>query len=173
MPYIEVRAPRRDFTRVVAEFRADGPDSETPPGHWFQIYNSLASDHPDFIRPVGDDGEVVGSLEYDIHTYFTLDAVMLDSAIAAWSIKGAYDYIRPVSALRYMASPGQSTDLLATSHHIHGIPVLDGFIETISRVIRWLVMPALMLAESRRVSGEGPVLLVIHKLLLQEWAGCC
>ena len=27
--------PRGDYGRVVAEFWADGPDSETPPGHWF------------------------------------------------------------------------------------------------------------------------------------------
>ena len=133
MPYTEIQVPRGDFTRVVSEFWADGPDSETPPGHWFQIYNSLVIDHPDFVHPVGEDGETVDSLEYDIHSYFTLGAAMHDSAIAAWSIKGAYDYIRPISALRYMASLGQSTDLSASNYHIHGVPLRDGFIESIVR----------------------------------------
>jgi len=131
LPYQEERVPRGDFTRVLAEFWADGPDSETPPGHWFQIYNSLVSDHPAFTRRFGGSGAVVDPLEYDIRTYFTLGAAMHDSAIAAWSIKGAYDYIRPVSALRYMASLGQSTDISASNYHVQGIPLQEGFIESI------------------------------------------
>jgi len=129
--YEEVRVPRGDFTRVLAEFWADGPDSETPPGHWFQIYNSLVSDHPDFIRRIGGEGDLLDPLAYDIRAYFTLGAAMHDSAIAAWSIKGAYDYIRPVSALRYMASLGQSSDSTASNYHVHGIPLQKGFIESV------------------------------------------
>lgn len=128
-PYEEVVVPRGDFTRVLAEFWADGPDSETPPGHWFQIYNTLVSDHPDFNRRFA--GEDLEPLEYDIRTYFVLGAAMHDSAIAAWSAKSAYDYIRPISALRYMASLGQSSDLTASNYHVHGIPLEPGLIETI------------------------------------------
>lgn len=130
-PYAEQRVPRGDFTRVLAEFWADGPDSETPPGHWFQIYNSLVSDHPDFNRQLGGEGDELDSLAYDVRAYFTLGAAMHDSAIAAWSVKGAYDYIRPVSALRYMASLGQSSDLTASNYHIHGVPLQEGYVETI------------------------------------------
>lgn len=130
-PYAPVQVPRGDFTRVLAEFWADGPDSETPPGHWFQIYNTLVSDHPQFARRLGGNGDELDSLAFDIRTYFTLGAAMHDSAIAAWSIKGAYDYIRPISALRYMASLGQSSDSSANNYHVQGIPLHDGFIETI------------------------------------------
>ena len=36
---------------------------------------------------------------------------MHDAAISAWSVKGWYDYIRPISAIRYMADEqGQSSD---------------------------------------------------------------
>jgi len=35
---------------------------------------------------------------------------MHDVAIASRAVKGRYDYIRPVSAIRYMASKGQRTD---------------------------------------------------------------
>ena len=133
--YPNVRIPRGDFTRVLAEFWADGPDSETPPGHWFQIYNTLVRDHPQFkltLHDNGDDnGTDVESLEFDVRTYFTLGAAMHDSAIAAWSLKGAYDYIRPISALRYMASLGQSTDMSAANYHLHGVPLQPDFIETI------------------------------------------
>jgi len=36
-PYEPQFVPRGDYVRVLAEFWADGPDSETPPGHWFTI----------------------------------------------------------------------------------------------------------------------------------------
>jgi len=129
--YESTMVPRGDFTRVLAEFWADGPDSETPPGHWFTIYNTMVSDHTEFTRQWEGIGDELDALEFDVRAYFTLGGAMHDSAIAAWSIKGAYDYIRPLSALRYMASLGQSSDLNATNYHEHGIPLQTGFIETI------------------------------------------
>ena len=45
MPYEPQIVPRADYARILAEFWADGPDSETPPGHWFTIMNYV-SDHP-------------------------------------------------------------------------------------------------------------------------------
>ncbi|MEO6597933.1 MAG: DUF6851 domain-containing protein, partial [Planctomycetota bacterium] len=44
-PYAPQIVPRGDYVRVLAEFWADGPHSETPPGHWFTILNYV-SDHP-------------------------------------------------------------------------------------------------------------------------------
>lgn len=38
-PYQPQIVPRGDFARALAEFWADGPGSETPPGHWFTILN--------------------------------------------------------------------------------------------------------------------------------------
>ena len=43
-PYEPQIVPLGDYTRVLAEFWADGPDSETLPGHWFTIANYV-SDH--------------------------------------------------------------------------------------------------------------------------------
>ena len=40
---------RGDFARVMAEFWADGPKSETPPGHWNTLANAV-SDAPGFER---------------------------------------------------------------------------------------------------------------------------
>lgn len=130
-PYAEQLVPRGDYTRVLAEYWADGPDSETPPGHWFRIYNQAVSDHPDFRRHYGAQGEELDALSFDVKAYFLLGAAMHDSAVAAWSNKGAYDYIRPVSALRYMASLGQSTDPTASNYHPQGIPLTPGLIESI------------------------------------------
>ena len=57
---------------------------------------------------------------------------MHDAAIAAWSAKGWYDYLRPVSALRYMASRGQSSDPSRPSFHEHGVRLQEGLIELVA-----------------------------------------
>lgn len=124
--------PRGDYTRVLAEFWADGPDSETPPGHWFSILNDAVSDHPDFPRRLMGQGDSLSQLEWDVKAYFTLGGALHDAAISAWGIKGWYDYIRPVSAIRYMAGLGQSTDPNADSYHESGIPLTDGLVEIVT-----------------------------------------
>jgi hypothetical protein len=61
-PYTPQRVPAGDYYRVLAEFWADGPDSETPPGHWFTIANGV-SDHPMLDRRIAGRGAVVDALE--------------------------------------------------------------------------------------------------------------
>lgn len=128
--YIPQYVKRGDYTRVLAEFWADGPDSETPPGHWFSILNYV-NDHPLAVKRWQGTGAVLDALEWDVKAYFTLAGAMQDAAIAAWSIKGNYDYVRPISAIRYMASMGQCTDTLAPNFSIMGIPLYPGYIETV------------------------------------------
>ena len=130
LPYEEQLVPRGDYTRVLAEFWADGPDSETPPGHWFTILNYV-SDHPNLIKKFKGEGEVLEDLEWDVKSYFILSGAMHDSAIAAWGIKGYYDYIRPMSSIRYMSDKGQSSDTTLLNYHPHGIPLVPGYIEII------------------------------------------
>ncbi|MFY0687667.1 MAG: VCBS repeat-containing protein [Cyclobacteriaceae bacterium] len=125
-PYATQMVPRGDYARVLAEFWADGPDSETPPGHWFTLLNYV-SDHPEFERKFAGK-EVVDNLEWDVKSYFTLGGAMHDAAISAWGIKGWYDYIRPISAIRYMADRGQSTDPSDLNYNQAGIPLVDGYI---------------------------------------------
>ncbi|SHJ56669.1 Repeat domain-containing protein [Reichenbachiella agariperforans] len=121
---------RGDYARVLAEFWADGPDSETPPGHWFTILNYV-HDHPDFERKFkGQDG-VINPLEWDVKAYFTLGGAMHDAAIASWGVKGWYDFIRPISAIRYMADQGQCTDPSLDNYHSDGIPLIEGYIEVV------------------------------------------
>lgn len=129
-PYTEQLVPRGDYTRVLAEFWADGPDSETPPGHWFTILNYV-SDHPELEKKIKGEGEVVDDLEWDIKAYFVLGGAMHDAAISAWSIKGYYDYVRPISAIRYMAGKGQSSDINDMNYAVDGIPLSEGFVELV------------------------------------------
>ncbi|MEM9857565.1 MAG: FG-GAP-like repeat-containing protein, partial [Bacteroidota bacterium] len=129
-PYEPQVVPRGDYARVLAEFWADGPDSETPPGHWFTILNYV-SDHPLFEKRFTGEGEILSDLEWDLKAYFTLGGAMHDAAISAWSVKGWYDYIRPISAIRYMSDLGQSTDSSLDNYHPDGIPLREGYIEVI------------------------------------------
>ena len=57
-PYKTQIVPRADYARVLAEFWADGPDSETPPGHWYTILNYV-SDHPSFEKKFNGKGVVI------------------------------------------------------------------------------------------------------------------
>lgn len=130
-PYAENSVLRGDYTRVVAEYWADGPDSETPPGHWFTILNDYVLDHPEFKRSGCGTGSALDKLEFDIRSYFTLGGAMHDAAIAAWSNKGYYDYARPVSALRYLAARGQSSDPDQMHYSAEGIPLIENIIEVV------------------------------------------
>lgn len=128
--YQEQLVPRGDYARVLAEFWADGPDSETPPGHWFVIMNHVF-DHELFERKFMGQGEEIDKLEWDVKAYFAMGGTMHDAAISAWSIKGYYDYIRPVSAIRLMADFGQSSDPAKASYDPKGIPLVEGYIELV------------------------------------------
>ena len=127
MPYTPQMAPRADYARVLAEFWADGPDSETPPGHWFTILNYV-NDHPEFEKRYRGEGEILDDLEWDVKAYFMMAGAMHDCAITAWGIKGWYDFIRPISAIRAMADLGQSSDPALPNYHPGGINLIDGFI---------------------------------------------
>lgn len=130
-PYTPQIVPRGDYTRILAEFWADGPDSETPPGHWFVILNYV-SDHAATVKQLGGSGPILGDLEWDVKCYLAMGGAMHDAAIAAWGAKGWYDYIRPISAIRYLADLGQCTDKALPSFHVDGINLHPGIIEVIT-----------------------------------------
>ncbi|MGI9541853.1 MAG: DUF6851 domain-containing protein [Cyclobacteriaceae bacterium] len=129
-PYPPQMVPRGDYSRVLAEFWADGPESETPPGHWFVILNYV-SDHPLLEKKFRGNGPELDALEWDVKAYFALGGAVHDAAISAWSIKGWYDYIRPVSAIRYLAEQGQSSDQALPNYNLNGIKLVDGYIEQV------------------------------------------
>ena len=95
-PYL---VKRGDFSRVLAEFWADGPSSETPPGHWNVLANGVG-DHPSFVKRIGGTGPVLDDLEWDVKVYFALNAAVHEAACAAWSIKRYYEGGRPISFVR-------------------------------------------------------------------------
>ncbi|MFT4524680.1 MAG: hypothetical protein ACI85F_000827 [Bacteroidia bacterium] len=129
-PYTPQMVPRSDYARVLAEFWADGPDSETPPGHWFTLLNYV-SDHQDFEKKYEGIGDILPDLEWDVKSYFTLAGAVHDAAVTAWGVKGWYDYLRPISAIRFMSDLGQSTYDTLSNYHPAGIPLYEDYIEIV------------------------------------------
>ncbi|MGI8601779.1 MAG: vanadium-dependent haloperoxidase [Verrucomicrobiales bacterium] len=130
-PYASNPVPRGDFVRVLAEFWADGPESETPPGHWHVLANEV-SDDSRTVKIIGGVGPVVSDLEWDVKLYFALAGATHNAACAAWSLKRYYEGPRPITMIRYMGSKGQSSDPQGPSYHPEGLPLMPGVVEVIT-----------------------------------------
>jgi hypothetical protein len=131
LPYTPNVVKRGDFSRVLAEFWADGPQSETPPGHWNVLANFVA-DNTNFVKRIGGVGPVVDDLEWDVKTYFAMNGALHDAACAAWSLKRYYDSPRPISLIRWMGSWGQCTDLFGASYSPNGLPLESNVCEVVT-----------------------------------------
>ncbi|MCX7085231.1 MAG: vanadium-dependent haloperoxidase [Methylococcales bacterium] len=93
---IDITANLNDEKKSIAEYWADGPNSETPPGHWvlFAEYISDRDRH---------------DLNDDVKMFFALTNAMFDASIAVWDAKTYFDYVRPISAIRFLYA-GQTLD---------------------------------------------------------------
>ncbi|HKC90173.1 MAG TPA: vanadium-dependent haloperoxidase, partial [Candidatus Limnocylindria bacterium] len=131
-PYAPQNVRAGDFYRAIAEFWADGPKSETPPGHWNVIANSVSDALAPDLR-IGGSGAVVDRLQWDVKLYLALNGAVHDAAIAAWGLKGRYDGARPISMIRYMASRGQSSDPSLPAYDKDGLPLVAGLIELVTK----------------------------------------
>ncbi len=133
MPYPPQVVPRADFARVMAEFWADGPKSETPPGHWNTIANMVA-DAPGFKRQLFGRGPSLDALAWDVHTYLALNGAEHDAAITAWDIKrDARRRCEPSRLVRWMGGKGQSSRSEGpASRDPQGLPLVPGLIEVIT-----------------------------------------
>jgi PAP2 superfamily len=80
-----------DEHKAIAEYWADGPGSETPPGHW-----CLHAQHVS-----ARDGH---GLDEDVKLFFALTGALLDASVACWDAKRTYDSVRPVTAIRFLFS---------------------------------------------------------------------
>jgi hypothetical protein len=130
-PYAPQVVRAGDFSRVMAEFWADGPKSETPPGHWNTIAN-MVSDSPRFERRLFGAGAPLDPLAWDVRVYLALNGAEHDAAIAAWDIKRRTRTVRPISLVRWMGSKGQSSDPKGPSYDPDGLPIVPGLIEVIT-----------------------------------------
>ena len=131
-PYAPEIVARGDYERALAEYWADGPKSETPPGHWNTIANEI-SDAPGLEHRIGGRGPLVDRLEWDVKLYLALNGAVHDAAVAAWGAKRFYDSVRPISMIRYMGGKGQSSDPDGPAYDPDGLPLVPGLVEVVTR----------------------------------------
>jgi hypothetical protein len=82
-----VGSSRTTDQSAIALFWADGAGTETPPGHWNRIAQIVSADR--------------GTTAVENARLFALlNIAMADAAICAWDAKYAYDFWRPVAAIR-------------------------------------------------------------------------
>lgn len=83
---VAMSASLTDKQKMIAEYWADGPNSELPPGHWdlFAQFVSQRDQH---------------SLDDDVKMFFALTNAIFDASIAAWDAKRADDSVRPATAI--------------------------------------------------------------------------
>jgi hypothetical protein len=84
---VQETANLTDREKVTAEYWADGPNTEFPPGHTC-IFAQVLS------RKRGQ------SLDTDVKMFFELGNALMDAGIASWYAKFKYDYVRPATAIR-------------------------------------------------------------------------
>ncbi len=78
-----------DQEKVIAEYWADGPSSELPPGHWALFAEFIsARDHH--------------TVDQDAKMFFAMTNAVLDASVSSWHFKRTFDYIRPVSAIHFL-----------------------------------------------------------------------
>ena len=78
-----------DRQKVIAEYWADGPRSETPPGHW-NLFAQAISER---------DGH---GIDQDAKMFFALNCAELDASVAVWEAKVFYDFVRPITAIQFL-----------------------------------------------------------------------
>lgn len=91
---LELSADLTDEQKMIAEYWADGPHSELPPGHW-DLFGQFVSrrDHH---------GAGAGGIDKDIKLFFALTNAIFDAGICCWDNKRAFSSVRPISAIRYL-----------------------------------------------------------------------
>jgi hypothetical protein len=86
---VDISASLNDEQKMIAEYWANGPHSELPPGHWdlFAQFVSARDHH---------------SVDQDVKMFFALTNAIFDAGIACWSAKRHFDSVRPVTAIPFL-----------------------------------------------------------------------
>jgi hypothetical protein len=104
-----------DEHKMIAEYWADGPNSELPPGHWDVFAQFVARrDH----HGAGEHG-----VDADVKLFFALTNAIFDASICCWDGKRAFASVRPITALRYLF---QGQPVLAWAGPYRGTRLISG-----------------------------------------------
>lgn len=130
--YPENKVKKSDYIRTIAEFWVDAVNTPSPPGHWLQFLVNVSYTEG-FQRKWKGKGKSLNQLEWDAKSFFFLSGTLHDAAIACWSAKGYYDYVRPITAIRYLGSLGQSSDKDLPNYHPNGLALIPNKIELVKK----------------------------------------
>ena len=83
-----VGSTRTEEQSEIARFWADGAGTETPPGHWNSIAQTIAAARGN-------------TLEENARLFALLNIALGDAAICAWDAKDTFDFWRPVTAIAF------------------------------------------------------------------------
>jgi hypothetical protein len=130
-PYSANVVKRGDYLRVMSEFWErqfwqKGPESDSPIRHWNWMLDHYVFDSPQFSFRWGGLGAPLDRQEFEIRSYLLLNGGLHDAGVAVWGVKRKYDSSRPVTAIRFLASIGQSTNKSAANYHPGAIPLIAG-----------------------------------------------
>jgi hypothetical protein len=89
---LELSAQLTDEQKMIAEYWADGPRSELPPGHW----NLFAQ----FVARRDHHSDQAHGLERDVKLFFALTNAISDAGCCAWDNKCSFNSVRPITAIR-------------------------------------------------------------------------
>jgi hypothetical protein len=104
-----------DEQKMIAEYWADGPNSELPPGHWDLFAQFIARrDHH---------GAAEHGVDADVKLFFALTNAIFDGSICCWDGKRAFASVRPITALRYLF---QGQQVLAWAGPYRGTRLISG-----------------------------------------------
>jgi hypothetical protein len=111
---IDLSSALTDEQKMIAEYWADGPHSELPPGHWNLFAQQVL------------ERDATGSREHDldraVKLFFALTNAIFDAGCCAWDDKVAFDSVRPITAIRWLfqgttltawGGPGRGTRAIA------------------------------------------------------------
>lgn len=112
---LAISASLNDQQKMIAEYWADGPGSELPPGHW----NLFAQ----WVARRDRHGSGTAGLAKDTKLFFALTNAIFDSGIVAWDAKVAFDSVRPITAIR---NRFRGTKVLAWGGPYQGAQLIDG-----------------------------------------------
>jgi hypothetical protein len=112
---LAISAGLTDEQKMIAEYWADGPHSELPPGHWdlFAQYVSRRDHH----------GAHKHGVEADVKLFFALTNAIFDASICCWDNKRFFESVRPITAIRYLFSGQQ---VRAWGGPYQGTRLIDG-----------------------------------------------
>src|SRR5438105_1513899 len=112
---LSLSAGLTDEQKMIAEYWADGPRSELPPGHW----NLFAQ----FVAQRDRHGDEEHGIDLDVKLFFALTNAIFDAGICAWDNKCQFASVRPITAIRHLF---QGQQVVAWAGPYQGARTIDG-----------------------------------------------